>query len=64
MKSMSSKERVLTAIHKEEPDLVPVALWGSYYTLNDDTYFNMLEHLGLDEPVPPFRKQKPRNSNY
>ena len=64
MKSMNSKERVLTAIHREEPDRVPVALWGSYYTLNDDTYFNMLRHLELGEPVPPFRKQKPRNSNY
>lgn len=64
MKSMSCKERVLTAIHREQPDRVPVALWGSYYTLNDDTYFNMLAHLGLEEPVPPFRKKKPRNSNY
>lgn len=64
MKSMSSKDRVLTAIHGEEPDRVPVALWGSYYCLNDDTYFNMLKHLDLDEPAPPFRKQKPRNSNY
>jgi uroporphyrinogen-III decarboxylase len=32
MKTMSSKDRVLTAIHREEPDRVPVALWGSYYT--------------------------------
>jgi hypothetical protein len=64
MRSMNSKDRVLTAIHGEEPDRVPVALWGSYYTLNDDTYFNMLRHLDLGEPVPPFRKQKPRNSNY
>jgi uroporphyrinogen decarboxylase len=64
MRSMSSKERVLAAIHREEPDRVPVALWGSYYTLNDDTYFNMLKHFDLGEPVPPFRKLKPRNSNY
>jgi len=64
MKKMTSKERVLTAIRREEPDRVPTALWGSYYTLNDDTYFNMLSHLNLGEPVPPFRKLKPRNSNY
>jgi uroporphyrinogen decarboxylase len=64
MKTMSSKERVLQTLHHQKPDRVPVALWGSYYTLNDDTYFNMLKHLGLGEPLAPFRRFKPRNSNY
>jgi uroporphyrinogen decarboxylase len=61
---MSSRERVLTAINHQEPDRVPTALWGSYYTLQDQTYFNMLEHLNLGEPLPPFRRLKNRNSNY
>lgn len=65
MKSvMTSKERVQTALAHQEPDRVPLALWGSYYTLNDDTYFRVLEHFGLGDPVPPFRKLKPRASNY
>ncbi|TVQ40743.1 MAG: hypothetical protein EA384_01990 [Spirochaetaceae bacterium] len=64
MGSMTSRERVQAAIQLREPDRVPTALWGSYYTLNDDTYFNVLRHFGLGEPVAPFRKQKPRNSNY
>ncbi len=65
MKSvMTSKERIQTTLSHQIPDRVPMALWGSYYTLNDDTYFNVLKHCGLTEPVLPFRKLKPRNSNY
>jgi uroporphyrinogen decarboxylase len=64
MKTMKPKERVQAALHHCEPDRVPLALWGSYYTLNDDTYFQVLRHLGLGEPMQPFRKSKPRNSNY
>jgi uroporphyrinogen decarboxylase len=61
---MSSKERVLAAIHKEPPDHVPLALWGSYYTLNDGVYINTLKYLNLGDPLPPFRRYMPRNSNY
>jgi uroporphyrinogen decarboxylase len=61
---MTSRERVLAALNHQEPDRVPTALWGSYYTLQDQTYFNLLEYLELGEPVPPFRRSKPRNSNY
>ncbi len=61
---MTPKERVQRTLSHEVPDRVPTALWGSYYTLNDDTYFKVLDHLGLGDPVPPFRRQKPRNSNY
>ncbi len=63
-KQMTSRERVLAALNHEEPDRVPLALWGSYYTLNDGTYFNVLKHLDLGEPLPPFRRNMPRNSNY
>jgi uroporphyrinogen decarboxylase len=41
-----------------------MVLWGSYYTLQDGTYFKLLEHLSLGEPVSPFRRFKTRNSNY
>ncbi len=61
---LSSRDRVLIALHHDEPDRVPMALWGSYYTLQDGTYFKILEHLNLGEPLPPFRRFKTRNSNY
>ena len=61
---MTSKERVRRTLQHEIPDRVPIALWGSYYTLNDNTYMQMLRHLKLGEPLPPFRKKMPRNSNY
>jgi uroporphyrinogen decarboxylase len=64
MKPMTRRERVLTAMRREQPDRVPVVLWGSYYSLNDETYFNFLHHARLGDPVPPFRKKLPRNSNY
>ncbi len=61
---MNSKDRVQAAISRQEPDRVPTALWGSYYTLNDGTYRNILKSLDLGDPLPPFRKHMPRNSNY
>ena len=61
---MNSKERIKTALAHERPDRTPTALWGSYYTLNDDTYLATLDYLGLGDPRPPFRKKMPRNSNY
>ena len=62
--TMSSRERVLTALHHQEPDRVPTALWGSYYSLVDETYFRLLKHLDLGSPTQPFRRYKPRNTNY
>jgi len=41
-----------------------MALWGGYYSLQDQTYFNLLKYLELGEPVPPFRRFMTRNSNY
>ncbi len=35
---MNSKDRVRSAINREQPDRVPRALWGSYYTLNEGAY--------------------------
>ena len=61
---MNSRERITAVLNHEIPDRVPIALWGSYYTLNDETYFNLLKYLNINKPASPFRKQKPRNSNY
>ncbi len=61
---MSSKDRIVATIKREEPDRVPLALWGSYYSLNDGVYFNTLKYLHLGGPLPPFRRYMPRNSNY
>ncbi len=63
-KEMTPRERVLTALNHQEPDRVPTVLWGSYYTLNDGTYFNVLKYLQLGDPLPPFRRYLSRNSNY
>jgi len=63
-KPMTSRERVLTTLHHKEPDRVPTALGGSYYMLQDETYLHLLQCLGYGAPVPPFRRNKPRNSNY
>lgn len=62
--TMTPKERIRAALAHQTPDRVPTALWGSYYTLNDDTYFAVLKHLGLGDPLEPFRREMPRNSNY
>ena len=62
---MTPRERVLTALHHQEPDRVPTALWGSYYTLQDQTYFDLLNHLGMSkEPNTLFRRLRGHNSNY
>ena len=63
-RTMTPRERVLTAINHQEPDRVPTALWGSYYTLQDETYFNLLQHVGMGKPAEPFRRFRGHNSNY
>src|SRR2546428_1784384 len=45
--SLSSRERVLMALSHEEPDRVPLALWGSTYGLIDSLYRRVRNHLGL-----------------
>lgn len=53
---MNSRERVLTSIAHQEPDRVPVALWGGPYGLVDDLYFRVLNLLEIGDPLPPFRR--------
>ena len=51
---MTSRDRVLAAMRREEPDRVPLVLWGSYFTINYEPYFGVLKHLDLGDPLPPF----------
>lgn len=60
---LTSRERVLTALDHQEPDRVPLSLWGSWYGITDRLYFNVLETLGW-EPVPPFRPARVHSVNY
>jgi uroporphyrinogen decarboxylase len=53
--TMTSRQRVLTALAHEEPDTVPLALGGGPYGLVDDLYLRLIELLNLGAPVPPFR---------
>lgn len=63
MPSFTPRQRVLTAVNHEEPDRVPLALWGSWYGVTDKLYFAVLETLGWD-PVPPFRPDRVHSVNY
>ena len=55
MATMTSRERVLTALNHQEPDRVPTALWGGTYGLVDDLYLALLKVMDWGEPVAPFR---------
>lgn len=61
--TLTPRERVLTALSHQEPDRVPLSLWGSWYGITDRLYFNVLEALGW-EPVPPFRPALLHSVNY
>ena len=52
---MTPRARVRTALSHQEPDRVPVALGGGPYGIVDPLYFALLRHLGLGDPVAPFR---------
>jgi uroporphyrinogen decarboxylase len=53
----------MLAIDHQEPDRVPLSLWGSWYGVTDKLYFNALEKLGW-EPVSPFRPDLVHSVNY
>jgi len=52
---MKSRERVFKALSHEEPDRVPLALWGGSYGLVDSLYEKLVEKLHLGSPLPPIR---------
>lgn len=53
---MISKERVFKALDHQEPDRVPLALWGGPYGLVDPLYKALLKELDLGDPLPPIRE--------
>jgi len=63
-KEMVPRDRLLCTLSHAEPDRVPSALFGSYYSLQDRTYFGLIDHLGIKSPLPPFRRFKTRSTNY
>jgi len=61
--TLTPRERVLTALRHEEPDRVPLSLWGSWYGITDKLYFNVVDTLGW-EPVRPFRPDRLHSVNF
>ncbi|HIC88452.1 MAG TPA: uroporphyrinogen decarboxylase, partial [Anaerolineae bacterium] len=59
---MDHRERVLMTIAREEPDRVPLDLWGSAYSLTDEVYFDVKQELNIRSDVQPYRRN--RLSNY
>ncbi len=63
MSSLTPRQRIIRAVNHQEPDRVPLALWGSWYGVTDKLYFNVLKKLGWD-PVDPFRPDLLHSVNY
>jgi uroporphyrinogen decarboxylase len=61
--AFTPRERVLTALNHQEPDRVPLALWGSWYGVTDELYFRVLEEFKW-QPVAPFRPDLIHSVNY
>lgn len=59
---MDHRERVLMSINREEPDRIPLDLWGSAYSLTDYVYFGVKKELNIQGDINPFRRN--RLSNY
>lgn len=59
---MTHRERVMTALRHQEPDRVPLDLWGSATSVNDGIYARTKEHLGIEGDIEPFRHG--RTANY
>ncbi len=53
---MDPRTRVKTTLAHQQPDRVPLALWGGPYGLVDPLYYELVDLLGLGEPVPPIRE--------
>ncbi len=47
---MNSRERVLTALNRQVPDMVPLDLGGNQSGLHIVAYRNLLEHLEIGDP--------------
>jgi uroporphyrinogen decarboxylase len=49
--TMTSRERVLTALDHREPDRVPLDLGGNQTGIHKHAYQSLVEHLGLSEEI-------------
>ena len=58
---MDHRERVLTAIAREEADRVPVDMGSVGGLIVDPAYFSVLDLLGLDRSVAPYRNGSTAN---
>ena len=61
---MQPRERVLLTINHQEPDRVPLALWGSAYGITDPLYFDLVKFFHLGKPLPPFRTRMGHSVNH
>lgn len=48
---MTSRERVLKAVHHEIPDRVPIDLGGFQTGIHKIAYANLLQHLGIEDTI-------------
>lgn len=60
---LTPRTRVLRALAFQEPDRVPLALWGSWYGVTDPLYLAAMQSLGWD-PLQPFRPEFLHSVNY
>jgi len=49
--TLTSRQRVLTALDHRQPDRVPIDLGGNQTGIHKFAYQALVEHLGLDEPT-------------
>jgi uroporphyrinogen decarboxylase len=61
---MDHRQRVMAAVNLREPDRVPLALWGSDYSISDVVYFDLLKLLNIGTPLLPARSFKGNDYNY
>ena len=52
---MTHRQRVLTALDREEPDRVPIDIGASVNNLNDGVYHEVKRCLGIEGDIRPFR---------
>ena len=47
MKSLTARERVVAALHHQEPDRVPVSLGGTAHKISDPLFHELRAHFGI-----------------
>ena len=51
VETMTSRERVITALNHEEPDRIPIDLGGFQTGIHKKAYQELLDHLGMHEDL-------------